>query len=92
MGARTARYRSCRFAEQFLRCLRDITRRNAKQALMMSFRTYAAITVAARNVVKQHPIFYLPRGVLRIGQRIQIDDRCAECGRQVDWARIIRNQ
>ena len=59
------------------------------QTSVMSLWTNALVTVAARHVLEQHPTFHLPRRVLRIGQRVHINHRRPERGRDVRGAGIV---
>lgn len=53
---------------------------------------HAAIAIAARHVGIQRAMRHAPRRVLRVGQRIEIDDRRAERGREMDGAAVVRQQ
>ena len=59
---------------------------------MMSFGAYAAITPSARYVVMQNDMRRLPRGMLRIRQRIQVDNRGTERRRYMHRPTVVRYQ
>ena len=52
----------------------------------------ALVAVLAGNVVVEHPIGHSPRGVLGIGQGVEIDDGRPDSGSNVDRPRVVRDQ
>jgi len=79
-------------AQQRVRRRDDVIDAHAEQARMPRLIAHAAITVAARHIDVQHAVRHAPRRVLRVGQRVQVDDRRAERGREMHGAAVVRQQ
>ena len=58
----------------------------------MAFGADAAVAPAARHIVREHARRHAPRRVLRICQRIHVDDRRADGGGDVHGPAVVRNQ
>ena len=59
---------------------------------MVTQRANALIAVFAGYIVENHPVWHAPRGVLRIGERIDIDHGRPNRGSDMDRAGVIRQQ
>ena len=58
----------------------------------MAFGAQALLAEAARHVAEQHARRHQPRRVLRIRQRVQVHDRRANRGREVDRTAVVADQ
>ena len=61
----------------------------AAQTKMVARGADALEAILARHLVIQHAMRRLPRGVLRIGECIKIDDRSAQRRRHMDRSRVV---
>ncbi|KAF7963784.1 hypothetical protein AWV80_05945 [Cupriavidus sp. UYMU48A] len=59
---------------------------------MMALRAGALVAIAAWHVFEQRTVRHLPRRMLRIRQRVQVDDGRAERGRDMHGAAVVRHE
>jgi len=63
--------------------------RNIGEAPVVSERAAALQAVAAWNVVRQDAMRHVPGRVLRVGERVQVDDRRADRRAQMRGHRVV---
>jgi hypothetical protein len=80
------------FAEQLVGGLHHGVRRDSVEAVVVSLRADAFVTVLAGNVEGQDPARHAPRSVLGIRQRVDVDDLHARGSGDVDRTRVVLDQ
>src|SRR5690606_15026964 len=78
--------------EQFEGGGHDLAGFDAPEAGMVAFGTHAAEAVPAWHVVHNNAIRYTPGRVLRVGERVDIDDRRAYGGREMHRPGVVRKE
>jgi hypothetical protein len=59
---------------------------------MVTLRADALVAIFTWHVVKENTMWHVPGSMLRVRERIQIHDRCADSCRDMNGSRIIRDQ